>query len=78
MKSTKVIAYQQTNGLVALVHPSDYTDLTLQEIAEKDVPKGCDYIILDSADLPTRLYRDKWRLCKESNHVVVDFDESSI
>lgn len=76
MSDSKVIAYQQSNGLVAIIHPSYYSGLTLEEIAVKDVPDGCGYIVVDTQDLPTRLYRDKWQICFKTGRVILALDES--
>lgn len=59
---TKRIIYKHDTGL-AVVIPSD-TALELysiEEIAEKDVPAGTPYKIVDSSDIPTDLtFRNAW------------------
>jgi hypothetical protein len=44
------ITYPQINGQVAVVIPADYS-LSIEAIAEKDVPKGVPYKIVDSLDI---------------------------
>lgn len=57
----KAIVYNQTNGIMAIVYPAPDCPLTLEQIAEKDVPSGVDYWIVDQADIPTdRSQRNAW------------------
>lgn len=56
----KRIIYQTENGGVAILIPSD-CELTIEEIAAKDVPTGTPYKIVDISDVPTdRQWRGKW------------------
>ena len=55
------ILFQQEDGTVAIISPSDNCDLTLEQIAKKDVPKGFKYKIVSSTDVPTdRSFRNAW------------------
>ena len=47
----KVILYKQDNGQIALVSPCD-CGLTIEQIADKDVPTGKPYAIVDRSELP--------------------------
>jgi hypothetical protein len=56
---SKVIVYQQSNGILAIVHPTG--NLPLLEVARKDVPAGVAYLILDISELPQETeYYDAW------------------
>lgn len=59
---SQVIVYKQDSGIIAVVHPAAeaLASMTLQQIAEKDVPTGKPYKIIDTADLPVRSTRDSW------------------
>tara|TARA_R100001510_G_C7628374_1_gene187765 strand:- start:320 stop:559 length:240 start_codon:yes stop_codon:yes gene_type:complete len=55
------ILFQQEDGTVAIISPSDNCDLTVEQIAKKDVPKGFKYKIVPSTDVPTdRSFRNAW------------------
>jgi hypothetical protein len=56
----KRIIYPTEDGGVAIIVPAD-CGLTIEEIAEKDVPAGKPYEIVDAADIPTeRDFRGAW------------------
>lgn len=54
-KSSKAIIYRQRNGHIALLIPTqEGIDLfDLQYLAEKDVPTGCPFKIVDKSDIPS-------------------------
>jgi len=57
----KRIVYTQDDGTVAVIVPADECGLTVEQIADKDVPAGKEYHIVDAADIPTdRTFRDAW------------------
>ena len=54
------IIYQNADGGVAIIIPCE-CGLTIEQIAEKDVPTGLPYKIVDAADIPTdRTSRNDW------------------
>ena len=58
---TKRIIYKKEDGGVAVIIPSPFCALTIEEIAEKDVPAGAVYKIVDWSDIPEdRTFRDAW------------------
>ena len=60
---TQVIIYNQDNGVVAIVRPTEeaLNAHSIQAIAIKDVPAGKPFKIVDAADIPTdRSQRDAW------------------
>tara|TARA_Y100000401_G_scaffold57312_1_gene45345 strand:+ start:974 stop:1225 length:252 start_codon:yes stop_codon:yes gene_type:complete len=62
------ILYQLDDGTVAIVvpvlteiNPETGVAYTIKEIAEKDVPKGKKYKIVEDSDVPTdRSFRNAW------------------
>ena len=59
--SDKRILYTQDNGTVAIIVPADNCSLTVEQIQEKDVPKGKTSYIVDKSVIPTdRSFRDAW------------------
>jgi hypothetical protein len=57
------IIYKTENGGVAVVIPtSEWLEAhTIEELAEKDVPAGVEFKIVDIADIPSdRTFRDAW------------------
>jgi hypothetical protein len=47
---TNAIIYPQDNGNIALVMPSG--ELPIEDVAQKDVPAGKPYLIVDAASIP--------------------------
>lgn len=64
----KCIAYTRPDGGVSVVHPApEFIDI-IETIADKDVPAGLLYKIIDTSDLPSRETRSAWQLdLTESN-----------
>jgi hypothetical protein len=55
------IIYPTDNGGVAIIIPAPECELTIEEIAAKDVPAGVAYKIVDAADIPEdRTFRNAW------------------
>jgi hypothetical protein len=55
------IIYPTDDGGVAVIIPSPECELTIEEIATKDVPLGKPFKIVDITDIPTdRTFRDAW------------------
>ncbi|MFX9324467.1 hypothetical protein ABTP01_14270 [Acinetobacter baumannii] len=57
------IIYQNDAGGVAVVHPTAeaLASLTIDEIAQRCVPTGKPYKIVDESEVPTdRTFRDAW------------------
>lgn len=48
---THAIIYPQDNGSIALVIPTG--ELPIEQVAQKDVPTGKPYLILNYADIPS-------------------------
>jgi hypothetical protein len=61
MNSNKRILYQTEEGGVAVIVPTDNCGLTVEEIAQKDVPSGRPYKIVDVSEVPSdRTFRNAW------------------
>ena len=59
------IVYNDNNGL-KVIHPA--IDIDINIIADKDVPSGLYYKIIQDSDLPSRDTRNAWELeINESN-----------
>ncbi len=57
----KRIIYPNDEGGVAVIVPAPECELTIEEIAVKDVPAGKPYEIVDVADIPSdRTFRGAW------------------
>ena len=57
----KKIIFPTEDGGVAIITPVLGCGLTLEEIAQKDVPAGVDYKIVDESEIPTdRTFRAAW------------------
>lgn len=62
---SKVIVFVPPEGGVAIVIPTEecLRIHTIEEIAEKDVPAGLAYKIIDQSELPSaRDFRDAWEI----------------
>ena len=59
--TSKKIIYIEDNGNVAVINPSPNSNLTIEEIQAKDVPKGKTSYIVNASEVPTdRSFRDAW------------------
>lgn len=59
------IIFQNDNGGISIIHPTDEAleIMSIDEIAQKDVPTGKPYKIINDNDIPTdRSYRDAWTI----------------
>lgn len=56
----QVIIYQQDNGLIAVVVPAPEFEDQIEAVAEKDVPAGKSWRIVDDSFLPSRDDHDRW------------------
>ena len=55
------IIYQNDNGGISIIVPSPDCELTIEEIAAKDVPAGKEYKIVDVSEIPEdRTFRNAW------------------
>lgn len=60
MENQRII-YPIENGGVAVIVPAPECGLTIEEIADKDVPAGKPYKIVDVSDIPSdRTFRNAW------------------
>jgi hypothetical protein len=60
---SKVIIFPNNDGGISVIHPSEegLAVLGLEGVAQKDVPMGKPYKIIDSSDLPqSREFRSAW------------------
>jgi len=56
----KRIVYKNDDGTLAIIVPAD-CELTIEEIAAKDVPSGKEYHIVDKSEIPSdRTFRNAW------------------
>lgn len=73
----KRIIYENSEGGVSVVVPSPNAlkQMTIEEIAAKDVPEGLNYKIIDADKIPTdRYFRDAWKANEKS--VTVDINKA--
>ena len=55
------IIYKTDEGGVAIIIPAPDCELTIEEIAAKDVPAGKPYKIIDVSEVPSdRTFRNAW------------------
>ena len=53
--------YTRDDGGISIVIPADNTDLTLDQIKDKDCPSGKTVYTVDKSQVPTdRSFRDAW------------------
>lgn len=57
----KFIVFKEDDGSISIIKPIEGCGLNLEQIAQKDVPAGKRYKIVDADDLPTdRYFRNAW------------------
>lgn len=58
----KRIIYKNTDGSIGIIVPAN-CGLTVEQIAQKDVPTGKSYKIVDVSDIPSdRTFRNAWTI----------------
>lgn len=72
----QVIIFPNDNGGVSVVIPAPEFADQIEAVANKDVPSGKPWRIIDDAALPPRDTRDRWRWT-ESGSLAVDPIEAS-
>ena len=61
MNSQKRIIYKASDETVRIIVPSDDIDMTVDEIAQKDVPTGLKYKIVNVSEISSdRTFRNAW------------------
>jgi len=64
--ANKRIIYPNDEGGVSIVVPAPDCELSLEQIAGKDVPAGKPYQIVDVSEIPDdRTYRNAWTFIAE-------------
>jgi hypothetical protein len=64
--ANKRIIYPNDQGGVSIVVPAPDCELSLEQIAGKDVPAGKPYQIVDVSEIPDdRTYRNAWTFLAE-------------
>jgi hypothetical protein len=56
----KCIIFKNDNGYISVIFPSPDCELSLEEIAKKDVPTGKRYKFILSSEIPNREDRENW------------------
>jgi hypothetical protein len=60
---TKRVIFRTDDGGVAVIVPSPNCELTIEQVAAKDVPTGVPYKIVDVSDVPSdRTFRNAWEV----------------
>ena len=60
---TKRIIYKQDDGTVGILIPGKNVNKTVEEIAQKDVPTGKPYKIVDASEISDdRTFRNAWTI----------------
>jgi hypothetical protein len=61
MNSEKRIIYKTSTGSVRIIVPADNINMTVEEIAQKDVPTGIPYKIVNASEISSdRTFRNAW------------------
>ena len=61
----KRIIYKNTDGTISIIIPAD-CGLTIEQIAQKDVPTGLKYKIVNVSEISSdRTFRDAWTIDDE-------------
>ena len=57
------IIYREKEGTVSVINASPEWSGTMEELAQKDVPTGLKYKIVEDSDIPNdRLFRNAWEV----------------
>ena len=56
------IIYKNPDNTVSVIIPSPKCELTIEEIAAKDVPEGLEFKVVEDSEVPSdRSFRNAWR-----------------
>lgn len=72
------IIYKTAEGGVAIIVPTaEYLEThTIEELAEKDVPAGAEFKIVDVSDIPSdRTFRDAWEFESDTPEAIPEVTE---
>jgi hypothetical protein len=59
------IIYREKEGMLAVIHTSPEWSGTMEELAQKDVPTGLKYKIVEDSDIPNdRSFRNAWEIAE--------------
>lgn len=75
----KKIFYRNREGLLSIITPTEkaLSEMTIEEIAGKDVPAGLSYQIADIGDMPKdRMFRDAWIYSDSKNPINIDMTKA--
>jgi len=73
----KRIVYKNPDGSCAIVVPSPKWEKSIEELAEKDVPDGRNWRIVDVSNIPQdRTYREAWTDDSATETIQVDMDKA--
>ena len=75
---SRVIIYnQKENGVMAICVPAPNCELTIEEIAKKDVPDGVEYKIVDDSEIAKldRKFRGAF-VCDKDMNPVIDLEKA--
>jgi hypothetical protein len=71
----KRIIYTNTDGGISVIIPAPDSDLTIEQIAAKDVPPNTDYKIVDVSEIPIdREFRSAWQ--QFDDKIEINFDKA--
>lgn len=75
----QVIAFTNDEGGVSIVTPIFDSGLTIEEIADKDIPllegRLRPYLVIENSELPDRQFRDRWTI-QDGKVIIKDEVES--
>jgi hypothetical protein len=75
---SKVILYAQSSGAVAMVVPAPDCFLTVEEIAQKDVPSGTPYHIVEKSEISASFaFFNSW-VFSTAPEIVVDLGKAKV
>lgn len=64
----KRIIYPTSEGGVAIFVPAPECELTIEEMAERVVPAGVEFKIVDASEIPTdRTFRNAWEFSNDQD-----------
>ena len=59
------IVYNRSDGELSVIHPAPEWSGSMEELAQKDVPTGLKYLIVEDSFLPSdRTFRNAWEIAE--------------
>jgi hypothetical protein len=72
--SEALVIFSGPNGEASVLVPAEAAEMTIEQIAEKDVPAGRPWRVVARGELPTMEFFDAWMFCEDTERPAIRVD----